>query len=82
MEKKLMSRDDFRRIKAMSRQEMSDFFYNYSNDIANTAIQESVVNIDLDVMKNEIGKIKGIGSTRLDEIMSVIEEFFNKENES
>ena len=28
MEKQMMSRDDYRRIKAMSRQEMSDFFYN------------------------------------------------------
>ena len=81
MEKQMMSRDDYRRIKAMSRQEMSDFFYNFSNDIANTAVEDSAVSINLDDMKAKIGQIKGIGSARLDEIMNVIEEFFNKENE-
>lgn len=82
MEKRLIPRDDYRRIKAMSRQEMSDFFYNFSNDIAQDAVSESTVSINLDDMKARIGQIKGIGSARLDEIMNVIEEFFNKKNKS
>jgi hypothetical protein len=81
MEKRLIPRDDYRKIKAMSRQEMSEFFYNFSNDIAQDAVSESTVSINLEDMKARIGQIKGIGSARLDEIMDVIEEFFNKKNE-
>lgn len=82
MEKKLMSRDDFRRIKAMSRQEMSDFFYSFSKNIASEAVSSNTVSINLEDVREKIGQIKGIGSARLDEIMNVIEVFFNKENES
>lgn len=71
-DKQIMPRDTYRRIKSMSREEMSDFFYNFSQDIANDIV------VDLDSMKSEIGRIKGIGTTRLDEIMKVIEKYFNK----
>lgn len=71
--KQIMPRDTYRRIKSMSREEMSDFFYNFSQDIANDIV------VDLDSMKTEIGQIKGIGETRLDEIMNVIEKYFKKE---
>ena len=70
--KQVMPRDTYRCIKSMTREEMSDFFYNFSQDIA------SDVMVDIDSMKSEIGRIKGIGTTRLDEIMSVIEKYFNK----
>lgn len=81
MEKQLMPREDFRKIKAMNRQQMSDFFYSFSNNIANETIEENVVKIDLDVLKKEIGQIKGIGTTRLDEIMSVIGKHFETDEE-
>ena len=74
--KEIMPRDTYRRIKSMTREEMSDFFYNFSQDIANDIVENNA-NIDLDSMKTEIGKIKGIGATRLDEIMSVIEKYIN-----
>lgn len=79
MEKQMMSRDDYRRIKAMSRQEMSDFFYNFSKNIASETVEDNTISIDLDVLKDEIGQIKGVGATRLDEIMGVVEKYFKKE---
>lgn len=76
MGEKLLPRDDYRKIKSMSRQEMTDFLYNFSKDITDDAVSASV-RINLEVLRNDIGKIKGIGANRLDEIMKVVEKYIS-----
>ena len=75
--KEIMPRDTYRRIKSMTREEMSDFMFSFSQDIVNDVKNGLNNNIDIGSMKSEIGQIKGIGQSRLDEIMSVIEKYLD-----
>lgn len=54
---------------------MSDFL---SNVYLNGKADAESFAVDFDELRTEIGKIKGIGETRLDEIMKVIENTMNK----
>ena len=65
-----ISRDTYKKIKSFNRQQMQAFI----EDIYKEADTASV---DFDRLRNEIGQVKGIGASRLDEIMSVIERVLN-----
>lgn len=67
----LMLRDDYRRIKNMSREQMSNFLFNFAVDSAHKSME-----MDIEAMKKEIGQIKGIGPVKLEEIMTIIEKYF------
>lgn len=74
-DKIVLDRALYKQIKAMDKAKMSDFLSNvYLNGKADA--ESSVV--DFDELRTEIGKIKGIGETRLDEIMKTIENAMNK----
>ena len=64
----MIDRALYKRIKGMNREEMSGFI----QEIYSYGVRDSV--IDLDELRERIGQIKGIGDSRLDEIMKVIED--------
>lgn len=65
-EKLMLDRTLYKRVKGMNRVEMSEFIH----DMYMRGVENSV--IDLEVLRERIGQIKGIGESRLDEIMKVI----------
>ncbi len=56
----------------MNRDRMQEVLKNIYNQGVESA---GVAGVDLDELRTAIGKINGIGEKRLDEIMSVIEQF-------
>lgn len=67
-EKLLLDRALCKRIKGMNKEEMSKFL----EEIYMMGVEDST--IDIDILRDRIGQIKGIGAVRLDEIMEVIED--------
>ena len=73
----VISREMYKKIKGMNREQLQVF--------ATTIYLDGVKNVettalDLDKLREEIGAIKGIGESRLKEIMTIIER--NSLNES
>ena len=66
-----LSRETYRKIKSFDRHQMQQFI----TDVRNSSDTDPV---DLDKLRNEIGQVKGIGASRLDEIMSVIERVLSE----
>lgn len=63
-----MDRDLYRKIKGMDKKEMSGFLERiYAMGAEDNAV-------DLELLRERIGQVKGIGEARLNEIMGVIEE--------
>lgn len=69
-QKAVLDRATYKKIKGMSRDEMQGFLLRYADNLKDDS---DIKEIDLSEIRSEIGKIKGIGEKRLDEIMSVIE---------
>lgn len=72
MERKMLDRATYKKIKGMSREEMQNFLTNYYHNVIKDAVTYSV---DLETLRTELNSIKGVGEKRLDEIMSVIEKY-------
>lgn len=68
MSEETISRETYRSIKSMSRQELQAFLIRYAN-----ALQASSPTLDLRVLESEIKAVKGIGEKRAEEIMRIIE---------
>ena len=66
-----LSRETYRKIKSFDRHQMQQFI----TDVRNSS---DTAPVDLDKLRNEIGQVKGIGASRLDEIMSVIERVLSE----
>ena len=67
---KLLDRNLCRQIKKKNQAEMEAFL----TDIYNMGLKDAgVKSIDLDKLKEDISKVKGIGTARLDEIMKIIQ---------
>ena len=64
-----IDRDTYRRIKKMSREELNDFLIRYANNLTKDNT------VDLREMESEIRLIKGIGEKRVEQIMTVIENY-------
>lgn len=63
-----LDRELYRRIKSMDKKEMSDFLERIY------AMGAEDNGIDLELLRERIGQVKGIGEARLNEIMGIIEE--------
>lgn len=61
-----MSRDTYKKIKAFNREQMEQFIAEIYREAEE---QYSEAEVDLDNLRTELGKIKGIGARRLDDIM-------------
>lgn len=74
--KEVLDRALYKRIKAMDRKTMEAFLnemYIVGADSVNA------VNVDTDALKSDIGKVKGIGESRLNEIMDIINRHLKTE---
>lgn len=68
----LVNRALYKRIKSMNRTEMQSFVRNVYQQSYEKAKQETHP-IDYDSLRADLSKIKGIGESRLNEIMTVID---------
>ena len=78
MEKELLNRNLYRQIKSMDKNELSrtlNNIYEMGKEDALKGIKP--VDIDMDKMRSQIGAIKGIGETRLNQIMEIIADHLN-----
>lgn len=64
-----LDRELYRRIKGMDKKEMSDFL-----ERVYAMGAEDNKCVDLELLRERIGQVKGIGEARLNEIMAIIEE--------
>ena len=71
--KELVNRSLYKRIKSMNRAEMENFVRNVFNQGYEKA-EEETHPIDYDSLRADLSKIKGIGESRLNEIMTVIDK--------
>ena len=70
-----LDRELYRRIKGMDKNEMSDFLERIYAMVAEGNA------IDLELLMERIGQVKGVGEARLNEIMGIIEETAMKNND-
>ena len=69
-----LTRALYKEFKSMKRERMQEVLTNiYMQGVESV----ETTSVDLDKLRDEIGKISGIGEKRLDEIMTVIENFVN-----
>jgi hypothetical protein len=64
-----LDRELYRKIKGMDKNEMAGFL-----EIIYAMGAEDNKGVDLDLLRERIGQVKGIGEARLNEIMGIIEE--------
>ena len=72
----LVNRALYKHIKSMNRAEMESFVRNIYNQGYQRA-EEETHHIDYDSLRADLSKIKGIGESRLNEIMTVIDNHIN-----
>ena len=78
MEKELLNRSLYRQIKSMDKNELSrtlNNIYEMGKEDAMKVIE--AIDIDMDKLRSQIGAIKGIGETLLNQIMEIIAEHLN-----
>lgn len=75
-EKEIIDRDTYKSIKKMNREELTKFILKYGDELLEQQGVKST--LDLTVLEERLSKINGIGSKRLEEIMTVIENFLDK----
>ena len=72
-QKEIIDRDTYKKIKKMDRETLTKFILQYGDEL----LGDQGKTIDLPALEVELSKIKGIGGKRLEEIMTVIEEFLD-----
>lgn len=75
---KLLDRETYRAIKAMDKKAMSTFINNIYQQGADSVKSQG---IEYDKLKAELSQIKGIGESRLNEIMAVIDKYVCADDE-
>ena len=66
-----LTREMYKKIKGMTREQMQVFLTTVYVDGMKSV---DTVNIDLDKLREEIGAVKGVGESKLNEIMRIINE--------
>ncbi len=79
MDKFTLDRATYKQIKAMDKDRLSEFL---KNVYMNGKNDNEAVEVDMELLKSELGKIKGIGENRFNEIMTVIQTFLGKDNDN
>lgn len=74
----LLDRTTYKKIKSFDRKQMEQFI---KDIIDNAADNIDAVQLDTTKLRSEIGAIKGVGESRLNEIMAVIEKHLEKKAE-
>ena len=73
-QKEVLDRALYKKIKAMDRKNMEAFL----NEMYAVGA-ESVNVVNVDALRTDIGKVKGIGESRLNEIMDIINKHLTEE---
>lgn len=74
-EQEIISRETYKAIKKMSREELQAFLLRYANKLS-----ENQPTIDLREVERDIKAINGIGDKRAEEVMQVIEKHLGIKN--
>lgn len=69
-----LSRETYKQIKGFNREQMQRFV---GQIYKNAEESPNGTSLDLDELRGRISEIKGIGESRLNEIMEVIKEYVN-----
>ncbi len=69
-----LSRETYKQIKGFNREQMQRFV---GQIYKNAEESPNGTSLDLEELRGRIGEIKGIGESRLNEIMEVIKEYVN-----
>ena len=72
-DKLTLSRETYKMIKNMDRERMQNFLADICARVEEEAKGGAEVTLDMDKLRRELGEIKGIGESRLNEVMAVIE---------
>ena len=75
-DKEIIDRETYKEIKKMNREELTKFILKYGDELLEQQGVKST--LDLTVLEERLSKINGIGSKRLEEIMTVIENFLDE----
>ena len=67
------SRDLYRKIRSMNRDEMERTVNNIYEMGAKDALENAVIDLDIDKLRTELGTVSGIGEKRLEQIMEIIQ---------
>ena len=67
------TRDLYRKIKSMNRDEMERTVNNIYEMGAKDALENAVIDLDIDKLRTELGTVSGIGEKRLEQIMEIIQ---------
>lgn len=67
----ILDRETYRKIKKMSREELQSFLMRYAKEL----LEEQTPMFDLHEIEIDLRQINGIGQKRLEEIMTVIENY-------
>ena len=69
-----LDRATYKKIKNFDRNQMEQFLADIYANAAKDAAESNAVSLDMDKLRKEIGEVKGVGESRLNEIMAVIEQ--------
>ena len=72
----VLDRALYKKIKAMDRKNM-EAFLNEMYVVGAESVK--AVNVDMEALRTDIGKVKGIGESRLNEIMDIINKHLTAE---
>lgn len=72
-EQQLLDRALYKKVKSMDRAAMEGVFRNMYQTGYEAALNEGATELDMEKLRNDLIQIKGIGESRLNEIMAVIE---------
>ena len=75
-QKEVLDRALYKKIKAMDRKNM-EAFLNEMYVVGAESVK--AVNVDMEALITDIGKVKGIGESRLNEIMDIINKHLTAE---
>lgn len=75
-QKEVLDRALYKKIKAVDRKNM-EAFLNEMYVVGAESVK--AVNVDMEALRTDIGKVKGIGESRLNEIMDIINKHLTAE---
>lgn len=75
MEEKLLDRALYKQIKKMDRNALEGTLQRIYQLGYDAALEDGAVEVDTNDLREELGKLKGIGENRLNEIMKVFEKY-------
>ena len=77
----LLTRDLYRQIKSMNRDAMEKTINSIYDMGAKDALENAVIDLDVDKIKAEIGAVSGIGEKRPEQIMEIIQRNIREADE-